>query len=118
MGKVATFDLPAPPSVNHYWRKWRNRIVISEKGRLYREHVVAALSPLGIHMKAPIAVTVLYSGQMDLGNLDKALMDAMQHAGIYKDDNEIDDLHFVRVGREGNVVSVEIREIDGTQEKS
>lgn len=104
--------------MNRYWRKWRNRIVISEKGRLYREHVVAALSPLGLNFKAPIGVTILYSGAMDLGNLDKALMDALEHAGVYENDNDIDDLHFVRVGRKGEVVSVEVRELDGTSKEA
>ena len=35
--------LPYPPSVNHYWRKWRNRMVISREGRTFRKNVRALL---------------------------------------------------------------------------
>jgi Holliday junction resolvase RusA-like endonuclease len=32
-------ELPFPPSVNHYWRMWRGRMVISTEGRAYRERI-------------------------------------------------------------------------------
>jgi crossover junction endodeoxyribonuclease RusA len=35
--------IPWPPSVNHYWRKWRNRMVISREGRMFRKNVRALL---------------------------------------------------------------------------
>lgn len=96
MGQIATFDLPAPPSLNQYWKRWRGRIVISEKGRLYRQAVVAAIKPLGIVFTGKVAVYIIYSGQMDLDNLNKCLLDALEHAGLYRNDNDIDDLHLVR----------------------
>ena len=35
------FDLPYPPSVNHYWRQFRGRMVISKEGRTFRKNVQA-----------------------------------------------------------------------------
>ena len=32
----------------------------------------------------------------DLDNLWKGVLDAMQHAQVYVDDNQVDDLHIVR----------------------
>lgn len=37
--------LPYPPSINHYWRNFRGRIVISREGRTFREDVRALLVP-------------------------------------------------------------------------
>lgn len=113
MGRqIVTFDLPAPPSVNHYWMRWRGRIVISAKGRSYREHVVAALKPLGVRLKGRIGLTVLYSGKCDVDNICKCLLDALEHAKIYKNDNDVDDLHVLRA-RDGapETISVEVREL-------
>jgi len=33
--------LPYPPSINHYWRHYRGRTVISQDGRRFREDVLA-----------------------------------------------------------------------------
>lgn len=111
MGKIATFDLPAPPSVNQYWVKWQGRIVISSKGRSYREHVVAALTPLGVRLKGRIGVTVLYCGKCDIDNINKCLLDALEHAKVFRNDNDIDDLHVMRAEGKDGTVSVEVREL-------
>ena len=34
----------------------------------------------------------------DIDNYMKALLDALQHAGCYDDDEQIDELHIVRMG--------------------
>jgi len=39
--------LPYPPSINHYWRNFRGRMVISREGRAYREDVRALLATAG-----------------------------------------------------------------------
>ena len=38
---TAEFELPWPPSVNHYYRHVGPRVLISRDGRKYRERVVA-----------------------------------------------------------------------------
>lgn len=92
--------------------KWRGRIVISAKGRSYREHVVAALKGLGIRLRGRIGVIVLYSGRCDIDNINKCLLDALEHAKIYRNDNDIDDLHVLRANDlPTDTVSVEVREL-------
>ena len=36
--------LPYPRSINHYWRHFRGRMVISREGRAYRKDVCALLA--------------------------------------------------------------------------
>jgi len=40
-------QLPYPPSVNHYWRMWRGRMVIGKEGRAFRKNTLALLSGNG-----------------------------------------------------------------------
>ena len=40
---TAEFELPWPPSVNHYYRHVGPRVLISRDGRKYRDNVVARL---------------------------------------------------------------------------
>jgi len=89
--------LPFPPSVNHYWRKWNNRMVISKRGREYRRAICGLLAS-GTGQKPP------YTGRIalcmdafppdrrrrDLDNLPKALQDSLAYAGVYEDDSQID----------------------------
>lgn len=45
---MTTLALPWPPSVNHYWRMWRGRMLVSREGRTYREDVRALLAGGGV----------------------------------------------------------------------
>ena len=40
--------LPWPPSINHYWRNYRGRIVVSADGRQYRQTVSYLILEQGI----------------------------------------------------------------------
>ncbi len=98
---MPTFDLPWPPSTNRYWRKWRNRMVIDTEGREYRTKV-AWLADLGLDRceTGRLAVTIeAYPPDKrirDLDNILKSLLDAMQHAGVYENDSQIDRLTIER----------------------
>lgn len=98
------FDLPWPPSVNTYWRHTvinrRPRVLISKKGREYRK---AVLSSIGLkHKKIHGRVSVWIGANApdrrprDLDNLPKAILDALTHAGVWGDDEQIDQLTIVR----------------------
>lgn len=102
---MLTLDLPFPPSMNHYWRHQNGRHHISDRGKAYRATVVAEalrtrLQRRGGAMTGRLAV--LIEAQMpdrrkrDLDNLPKPLLDALTHAGIWLDDEQIDDLHIIR----------------------
>ncbi|EEW3262255.1 RusA family crossover junction endodeoxyribonuclease [Escherichia coli] len=94
--------LPFPPSVNTYWRApnkgpLKGRHLISEKGRAYQSAACSAivdqLRRLPKPSTAPAAVEILLfppdARRRDIDNYNKALFDALSHAGIWEDDSQI-----------------------------
>ena len=97
------FTLPWPPSVNHYWRNFRGRMVIGERGRAYRRDAIASIRQQRIPadgVGGPLSVRVHAfppdRRRRDLDNLQKALLDAVVAAGVIEDDSNIDELQVVR----------------------
>jgi Holliday junction resolvase RusA-like endonuclease len=91
------FELPYPPSVNHYFRMVGGRMLISREGRVFRTRVCSTLAALGVRALAgPLAVEVeVYppdNRRRDVDNTLKSLLDALQHGGAYRDDSQIVDL--------------------------
>lgn len=92
--------LPYPPSVNHYWRHFRGRTVISREGRTFRASVCALLArgggkgprkpPSGGRIALAMDAFPPDRRRRDLDNLQKPVLDALEHAGIYEDDSQID----------------------------
>ena len=111
-----TFDLPMPPSVNHYWRHSRHGTYLSEAGRKYRAEVLRRCkSPVVLYPHQRLAVTVtLYPktrGKFDLDNKMKALLDALEKANVYADDAQIDRLIICRgevCAKPGCTVRIEV----------
>jgi len=96
--------LPWPPSVNHYWRRVGPRTLISREGRTFRKRVCALLGgggprkpPAGGRVALAMDAFPPDRRRRDLDNLIKATADALEHAGVYADDSQI-DLLFVRRG--------------------
>ncbi len=113
--RMITLTLPWPPSVNHYWRMWRGRMLISLEGREYRKRVLVTLRLAGVEpMSGPLAVEIDAfppdRRRRDTDNLLKAALDALQHAGVYDDDSQIEDLHIRRRGIDGGRLVVRIAE--------
>jgi crossover junction endodeoxyribonuclease RusA len=112
--------LPYPPSVNHIWRRSGPRTVISREGRRYRRDVRAALAAMKVErMDGRLAVRVTVCPpdhrRRDLDNVQKALLDALAHAGVYRDDSQIDRLEVHRGPvTPGGRVLVEISAHNGT----
>ncbi|HNX25798.1 MAG TPA: RusA family crossover junction endodeoxyribonuclease [Phycisphaerae bacterium] len=90
-------QLPFPPSVNHYWRNFRGRTIISKAGRDYRAEVCATLAGGG---KPPFIGRIALCmdafppdrRRRDLDNILKASLDSLTHAQIYDDDHQVDIL--------------------------
>lgn len=90
--------LPYPPSVNHYWRRVGPRTLISREGRAFRASVCALLAGGNGPRKPPSGGRIALAmdafppdrRRRDLDNLQKPVLDALQHAGVYEDDSQID----------------------------
>lgn len=95
--------LPWPPSVNHYWRHYNGRTVISQEGRDYREEVSWLVKNARIALgdskiKMVVDARPPDKRRRDLDNIQKALFDAMEHGGAYDDDSQIGHVEVVRFG--------------------
>lgn len=102
------FDLPYPPSVNHYWRTGQGRHYISAEGRSYRAAVQATVreafpvsQPRPIDGPVSLRVEVFPPDRRrrDLDNVLKALLDALTFAGVWTDDSLVADLRIWRGGQ-------------------
>lgn len=110
--------LPMPPSVNRYYRSiGRGRVIISEDGRNYRNAVKQALLVARAkHIKGRIGIELELcftdKRSCDLDNRIKSLQDALQKAGLFDDDSQI-DLLMIRRGQviKGGVANLTIWEI-------
>lgn len=94
--------LPFPPSVNSYWRSpnsgpLKGRTLISEKGRAFQSAACAAiieqLRCLPKPSSSPAAVEIFLfppdARRRDIDNYNKALFDALTHAGLWEDDCQV-----------------------------
>lgn len=118
------FDLPWPPSVNHYWRtvmiKRAPRVLISKEGRNYRKEVqviAGASNPITGRLSVCIAASPPDRRKRDLDNLPKAILDALTHAGVWEDDSQIDQITIVRQGViKGGLIRIAIEELEQGRE--
>lgn len=97
-----TLVLPFPPSVNTYWRApnkgpLAGRHLVSADGRKYQSAACAAIIeqlrrlPKPSTEQAAVEIT-LYppdARRRDLDNYNKALFDALTHAGVWEDDSQV-----------------------------
>lgn len=91
---MVELELPYPPSVNHYWRRVGARTLISRGGRAFRATVCSLLAahgmrPLAGRLDVEVLVHPPDRRRRDIDNVQKALLDAMQHGGAYLDDSQI-----------------------------
>ncbi|MBI5724301.1 MAG: RusA family crossover junction endodeoxyribonuclease [Planctomycetes bacterium] len=90
-------ELPYPPSVNRYYRNVGFKTLISREGRAYRITVCSILRRAGVKpMDGKLAVGLdLYPPDRrirDVDNAQKAPLDALQHGGMFGNDNQIKKL--------------------------
>jgi len=94
---MMTLDLPYPPSINRYYRHVGFRTLISREGRTFRSNVCALLGgggprkpPAGGRIALCMDAFPPDRRRRDLDNIQKPLLDALQHASVYEDDSQID----------------------------
>ena len=99
---IVTLTLPQPPSINGYWRTFQNRQILSARGREYRETALWTIKSKKIpsfgdkRLKLSMVLCPRDKRKCDLDNYCKAVLDALQKAGVYEDDWQIDRLEMIR----------------------
>lgn len=96
MPQTVHFKLPLPPTVNHYWKpRGRHGKYIGEEGVLFRSQVkiiTAGVSFGDARLQMDITIHPKNKCRQDLDNRLKSLHDALQAAGVFDDDEQIDVL--------------------------
>ena len=114
------FVLPYPPTMNTYWRKFRNHMVISKKGRAFRTAVCLALKgvkPLEGQLLMRIRAYPPDRRKRDIDNIQKPLLDALEKAGAFVDDSQVAVLITMRRDPvRGGRTEVLIKQIRGSNE--
>jgi len=99
-----TIFLPFPPSANTYYRNFNGRMLLSKKGREYKQSVALECYRKGLpkqmtgRLVVDILATVPDKRKRDIDNLHKALLDSLAGVGVFRNDEQIDDLRIRRVG--------------------
>ena len=111
MDKMIEIKLPYPPTINTYYRHPHGKTLISKKGREYRNMVVGycmihRIRPMEGRLKMLILAFPPDRRRRDMDNIQKPLLDALQHGRAFIDDSQIDKLITERrtVERGGYVV--------------
>jgi crossover junction endodeoxyribonuclease RusA len=95
------FILGMPPSINHYYARAGNRTYLPAKVKEYRQEVADIVAAAGHEtltgrLAVFIAVHPASKRRQDLDNRCKGILDALTHAGVWDDDEQIDHLELVR----------------------
>jgi crossover junction endodeoxyribonuclease RusA len=94
--------LPFPPSVNTYYRRGAHATYMSKGGREYKakvaEYITESNSPkLGAaRLSLEIVLWPKDKRKYDIDNRIKALLDSLQDAGVFDDDEQIDQINIYR----------------------
>lgn len=100
-----TYRLPWPPSVNCYIRRGNNRSYMTKRGKEFRLDVCQAIlnsdEPIGPPLSGRVAVSIELTApdkrKRDIDNHVKAALDALEHAGVYENDSQIDEIRVKRL---------------------
>ncbi len=87
-------NLSYPPSINHYFSYYQGRPVLSKDARAYRHQVRRIAIAKGIKpLMGPLAVRIEIhppdDRRRDCDNVQKSVLDALQHAGAFWDDSQV-----------------------------
>ena len=113
------FEMPWPPSVNGYWRTFRNRQIISKRGREYRKNSLLLLDSIGLsneELSSRLSVSVTLNPptlrKYDVDNFTKAAFDALSIAKFWLDDEQIDRLVVTKgVRTKGGNIQIKVKVI-------
>ena len=97
---MIALTLPFPPSINHYWRHRRVgtgiSTYISYEGIQYRQIVALEARKYESLGAARLSVQMWLHApnkrKFDIDNRLKGLIDSLTHAGVWHDDEQIDEI--------------------------
>ena len=99
MTTATAYQFDYPPSINSYYRHVMfgkaPRVLISKPGREYKEHVKRVLGdvePLTGRLMVSIQLERMDNRACDIDNYVKPLLDSLEAAGLFLNDNQIDQL--------------------------
>jgi len=118
--RAVRLELPFPISVNQYYGTVRRgafcKVYVTPRGKSYRVEVEnlleSVIEPLRgrIHMK--VALHAATRRKYDIDNPMKCLLDALTHAGVWEDDEQVDRLLIERGEKiKGGLAVVELEEV-------
>ena len=116
MARTIVKELPWPVSINRYLRRAGVRMHTTNEAKAYRRDVGWLLAGVSGFGPARLAVEIDAfppdNRRRDLDNVQKVLIDALMHAGLFDDDSQIDSLHIRRgpVRKGAGAVLVLVRE--------
>lgn len=110
------FNVPFPPSVNGYWRTFRNRQIISKRGREYRLKIREVMQSHGLDKEMlpwRLSVRLILEPptirKYDIDNFCKAIFDGLTHCEFWEDDEQVDRLLIKKSGKlKGGNVKVKV----------
>ncbi len=116
---MVKLELPYPPTINHYYgNRPRGGKFIKPSGKAFRQEVAVLVTQAKamVNYDGPIRVEIIAEmpdkRRRDIDNINKALLDALQHAQVYKDDTQIQQLYSEKAGfTKGGKVTVTIKPI-------
>jgi crossover junction endodeoxyribonuclease RusA len=114
---MITIALPWPVSINRYLRRAGKIMHTTTEAKQYRRDVgylCNRLNPFGSkRLRVHISAFPPDNRKRDLDNIQKVLLDALMHSGLFTDDSQIDDLRIVRepVRKNDGTVVVTISEM-------
>ena len=111
--------------MNTYWRNFRGRTILSPAGRKFKEDVADYVAEYRVPKlgEAKLRISMVLfprdKRKIDIDNRIKAVLDALQDAGVFDDDFQVDELSIVR-GKpiKGGAIRVLIEEIDSTSSEA
>lgn len=96
------FVLPWPPSVNTYYRRGAHATYMSKAGRKFKTDVADIVSQSkqskvgAARIRINMVVWPRDRRKFDLDNRIKSVLDSLQDAGVFDDDEQIDEINIAR----------------------
>lgn len=99
---MITITLPLPPTINHYYVRSSRTIFLNKKANEFRKEVFILSRNFSNYfsINERLLIDVIFhppnKRKFDIDNRLKGLLDALQHARIFPDDEQIDKIIVTR----------------------